>query len=140
MSTSPQSDDLDTDLLETRFESSRSPHGQRRASPASDEVSEPEADTLPHQAGDADTAAPAESPNDGDEEPRSGTADALPEAPPGRANHHAGGRRPHQRRRRQARCRSGGPSHREPVRFGSGTACGANGRESGRVDVRARYD
>src|SRR5690554_1305407 len=82
MSTSPQSDDLDTDLLETRFESSRSPHGQRRASPASDEVSEPEADTLPHQAGDADTAAPAESPNDGDEEPRSGTADALPEAPP----------------------------------------------------------
>ncbi|MBB3329553.1 hypothetical protein BDK63_000393 [Halomonas campaniensis] len=70
MSTSPESDDLDTDLLETRFESNRSlpreraveseeRRGLAQAPPDLDDADEPETDAITPPA-DVDDATPAE--------------------------------------------------------------------------------
>ncbi|AXY42274.1 Ig-like domain-containing protein [Halomonas sp. JS92-SW72] len=96
MSTSPESDDLDTDLLETRFESSRSlPRGravdseERRglsqAPPDLDDAEESEAGAIAPPA-DADDALPAEETDtlagsEGNEEPPAVTADTTVNEP-----------------------------------------------------------
>ncbi|WP_254275463.1 Ig-like domain-containing protein [Halomonas sp. 3H] len=97
MSTSPQSDDLDTDLVETRFESSRSlpreraveseeRRGLAQAPPDLDDAEEPEAETATPPA-DVDDATPAEEADNlaGDEgnneESPTGSTDTLGDEP-----------------------------------------------------------
>ncbi|MFO7648448.1 Ig-like domain-containing protein [Halomonas campaniensis] len=97
MSTSPQSDDLDTDLVETRFESNRSlpreraveseeRRGLAQAPPDLDDAEEPEAETATPPA-DVDDATPAEEADNlaGDEgnneESPTGSTDTLGDEP-----------------------------------------------------------
>ena len=93
MSTLPESDDLDTDLLETRFESSRplprgravdseERRGQAQAPPDLIDADESEADTATTPA-DTDYAPPADEAETvaADEETPSDSADMLPDEP-----------------------------------------------------------